>query len=478
MFDPFADAVAQAGLIRRGEFSPLELLDLTIEHIRRVNPQVNAMIVPLYEKARAEAAAVDRNAPFAGVPWFLKDITLHSKGDPYAAGIRGVKAAGYRSDHDSYFVERMRTAGFVLTGKTNLPEMAHSSTTEPLAWGPTRNPWHLDRTVGGSSGGAAAAVAAGMVAVAHGNDGGGSIRMPAGQCGVVGLKPSRGLISSGPRVPESDCVSGLAVEGFLTRTVRDTAAALDVVSGRRPGDPYHSPKRRPFMEELDADPGRLKIGLLAHDPTGLIKVDPECAMAAQRTARVLSDLGHDVTEGYPKVLDRGPWLEPFFACLAVIMRRELDWLEKEIGRPLSSNEVEADTWEFAERGRAVTGVEYAAGVDALRDHQREIESWWETDGWDLLITPTMPVLTPRIGSIAPSSEDPTASFAAFCHFLNVFNTSGQPAISLPLHWDRDGMPVGVQLAGAHGRDDLLIRVACQLEQAMPWAERRPGGIKW
>jgi amidase len=475
MADALMDATAQAELVRSGKATPLELVEDAIKRIEKVNPQVNAVIAPLYEKARAEAAQVRKDAPFAGVPYVLKDITMHSKGDPYAAGMLGLKAANYRSDHDSTFVRRMREAGFVLIGKVSTSEMAMFATTEPPAWGPTRNPWNLDRSVGGSSGGSAAAVASGMVTIAHGNDGGGSIRSPASQCGVVGMKVTRGRISSGPMIVESDNVAGGAVEGFLTHSVRDQAAALDVVQGHCAGDAYFAPPPlRPFVKEVGADPGRLKIGVLTHDPSGQVKVDPEAAKATRQAADVLANLGHDVSDAYPRAFDNGMWPLQWFGCIGVIIARELEWYGKQIGRPITPDDVHPAIWAYAEGGKTISGVEYAAGIDSLRAYAREIERWWEEDGWDLLLTPTIPVPPPRIGELDATADNPSESVAMWLlQFTVVFNKTGLPAISLPLYQRQDGLPQGVQLGAAYGREDLLIRVASQLEQAMPWAGRRP-----
>jgi amidase len=353
--------------------------------------------------------------------------------------------------------------------------MALVDTTEPLAWGPCRNPWDTSRSTGGSSGGAAAAVAAGLVAIAHGNDGGGSIREPAAKCGVVGLKPTRGRVSQGPQVIDSDNVSGMAHEGWITRTVRDTAAMLDLVGGHRPGDAYAAPgPRRPFTAEVGADPGRLRIGVLTEDPTGQSAVDAECVAAARVAADMLAGLGHDISDGYPAVLRDGSWPADFQPCVAVVVLRELGRFGEMIGRPLTEDDVEPQTWAYAQLGRAVTGVQYAAGVDSIRNRARETERWWEEQGWDLLLTPTLTIQTPPLGLFKPTKEDPFSSLGMNASIFTVpFNVSGQPAISLPLHWAADGMPIGVQLAAAYGREDLLLRVASQLEIAMPWADRRP-----
>lgn len=473
MSDAFVDATEQAELVRRGEISPAELVDEAIKRIEKVDPEVNAVVVPLFDKGRAEAErAVD--GPFRGVPYVVKDV-IPTKGDPYTAGIAAVKAAGYRADQDTFFVARMRAAGFVLVGKTNTPELALVNTTESVAWGACRNPWDTSRSTGGSSGGSAAAATAGMVAVAHGTDGGGSIREPAAQCGVVGLKPTRGRVSQGPMVLDSDNVSGMAHEGWLTRTVRDTAAVLDIVSGRCPGDAYTAPPpRQPFTFEVGADPGRLRIGVLTQDPTGQGTIDPECVVAARAVADVLDELGHDVCDGFPAVFGRGAWPVAFQPCVATVVLRELQRIGGLIGRALTEADVEPQTWAYAQRGRHVTGAQYAQGVDSLREQARETERWWTTEGWDLLLTPTLMIQTPPLGLFTPTKQDPFSSLGMGASLFTVpFNVSGQPAISLPLHWSAEGMPVGVQLAAAFGREDVLLRVAAQLESAMPWAHRRP-----
>lgn len=466
------DATAQAELVRAGEASPAELVEEAIGRIEALNPALNAVIIPTFEKARAEAETA--TGPFRGVPYLLKD-TMASKGDPYTAAINGVKRAGYRADHDSYFVERMREAGFVLVGRTNIPELAVVSTTESVAWGLCRNPWNLDLSTGGSSGGAAAAVASGMVPVAHGSDGGGSVREPAAKCGVIGLKPTRGRLSQGPTVIDSDNVSGMAHEGLLTRTVRDLAGMLDVTAGRRPGDPFGAPSPiRPYRDEVARDPGTLRIGVLTEDPAGQLTVDPECVAAARRTADVLTGLGHDVADSYPAAIRESSWPMEFMPCVAVVMLREVERFGRLIGRPLTEDDVEPQTWAYAQMGQEVTGAQYAAGVDSLRRQGYETELWWEQDGWDLWLTPTLTIQTPPLGEFRPTKEDPFGSLGMGpSRFTVPSNVTGQPSISLPLHVSADGMPIGVQLTAAYGREDVLIQVAAQLEAAMPWADRRP-----
>jgi len=471
--DLWSDATAQAELVRRGEVSAAELVEETIAHAEAVNPQINSLIIPLFEKARREAPAA--SGPFAGVPYVLKDLTIVSQGDLNTSSIKGLKAAGYRADHDSYFVQRMRKAGFVLLGRVNTPEMGTHATTEPLAWGACRNPWSLDRSVGGSSGGSGAAVAAALAPVAHGNDAGGSVRAPASLCGVVGVKPTRGRISSGPLVTDSDNVSGLAHEGLMARSVRDIAGVLDIVSGHRAGDSFTAPPpRRPFTLDVGADPGSLKVGVLTHDPAGDFTVDPECAGAARQAAEVLSRLGHQVSDAFPEALGDRSFLGGFMTLADVAIAREIERYGDLLGRPLTEDDVEWTTWEMVRRADEVTGRDYAAGVDQLREYAGRVERWWEDDGFDILVTPTVGRKAAMIGELMPTRATPFVEGSLpVLAFTCAFNASGQPAMSLPLGVSREGLPLGVQLVAAYGREDLMLQVAAQLEQALPWANRRP-----
>src|SRR5215813_12130640 len=296
------DAMAQAELVRRGEVTPRELVDAAIARVEKLNPTLNAVITPLFDKARAQANSPNLpNGPFRGVPFLLKDLGCHSAGDPYHEGMRFLRQAGWTAENDTYMAAKLRAAGFIFLGKTNTPELGSLPTTEPQAYGPTRNPWDITRSTGGSSGGSAAAVAAGIVPVAHANDGGGSIRIPASECGLVGLKPSRGRVSWGPEYGE--LWQGLAVEHVVSRSVRDTAALLDVVAGPMPGDPYFAPPPiRPFREEVGAEPGRLRIGMMSRVSGGRTQVHPDCVAATTEAARLLESLGHHVEESYPQAL--------------------------------------------------------------------------------------------------------------------------------------------------------------------------------
>jgi amidase len=465
------DATAQAELVRTGEISPGELVEAAIQRIERLNPEINAVIHPLFEKARAAAAGPLPDGPFKGVPFLLKDIYGESAGDPYHYGTRFLKDAGWTAPHDSYLTQKFREAGFVFCGRANAPELGAWTTTEPEAYGPSRNPWDTSRSTGGSSGGPAAAVASGMVPAAHANDGGGSIRIPASECGLVGLKPTRGRTSAGPDRGES--WRGLVVELAVTRSVRDTAAILDAVQGPMPGDPYFATlPSRPYLAEVGADAGELRIGTMTKSITA--DVQPDCVAAAANTARLLEDLGHRVEDSHPVALDEEV-TTPISTLISSEQAHDMDdWSEK-LGRKLGPGDVDSDNWAVAEMGWEVTASQYIATVAFLHAWTRRIASWW-VDGFDLLLTPTIPEPPPKLGQLVP---DPTAPLAGFMRsgfltsFTMAFNITGQPAISLPLHWNDDGLPIGVQLVAAYGKEDLLIRVAAQLEQAQPWAERRP-----
>ena len=469
------DATAQAELVRRREATPRDLVEAAIARIEKTNPELNAVITPLFEKARAQAASATLpDGPFRGVPFLLKDLFCHSAGDPYHAGMRLLRELRWVEPADTQLAARFRAAGFVFVGRTNVPELGPVPTTEPVAYGPTRNPWDPSRSPGGSSGGSAAAVAAGMVPAAHANDGGGSIRIPASECGLVGLKPSRGRVSLGPDVGES--WAGMAIEHAVTRSVRDTAAILDAIAGYVPGDPYTAPPpARPFREEVGAPTGSLRIGLLLAAPGGQVQVDPECAAAAGDAARLLESLGHRVEESHPAALDDPESALAPVTVIAAWTARDLAYWSARTGRTIGARDVEPMIWAIAEMGRAVTGVEYIQAVEKLHAYSRRVIGWW-SDGFDLLVTPTIPEPPPPLGQFDATPTDPLRGFArggTFVAFTLPFNVTGQPAISLPLHWSGGGLPIGVQLVAAYAREDLLIRVAAQLEAARPWKDRRP-----
>jgi amidase len=469
------DATAQAELVRRGEVKPLELVDAAIARIERLNPAFNAFIVPLFEKARRQAQGTIPDGPFRGVPFALKDLDVFSAGDPYHAGTSFLKAAGYVADHDSFLVEKFRRAGFINLGKTNTPEFGLNVTTEPRSYGPSRNPWNPEHSTGGSSGGSAAAVAAGMVPAAHASDGGGSIRIPASECGLVGLKPSRGRISLGPE--HGEYWSGLVISHVVTRSVRDTAAILDAVAGGMPGDPYvAAPPARPYVSEVGRTPGALRIGLLDHVPSGATALHPDCADAVARTGKLLAELGHAVERSYPSALAEAEVISThFMVIVATWLTAALDFWGAKLGRPVTPTGVEPPTWAIAEMGRAVSGPQYLGALEALHAYTRRMANWW-AGGFDVLVTATLGEPPPRIGALSAPPEDPLGGMAktlGLIPFTPPFNITGQPAISLPLHWNDAGLPVGIQLVADYGREDVLIRLAAQLEEARPWRDRRP-----
>src|SRR5438034_508338 len=438
------DATAQAELVRQRRVSPRELVDAAIARIERLNPKLNAVVTQRFEKARAEAVAPDLPAgPFRGVPFLLKDLICHSAGDPYHAGMRLLRELGWIERYDTHLAARFRAAGFVFLGRTNVPELGPAPTTEPVAYGPTRNPWDTSRSPGGSSGGSAAAVAAGLVPVAHANDGGGSIRIPSSECGLVGLKPSRGRTSLGPDAGEG--WGGLSIEHVVARSVRDTAAVLDAVAGYLPGDPYTAPPpARPFRDEVGTAPGKLRVGLLVKAPAGQAEVHPECATAARETARLLESLGHRVEESSPAALADGEVGRAAVTVIAAATARDLAYWSERTGRKIGPGDVEPMTWAIAEMGRPVSASDYLRAIEYLHAHTRQVAAWW-AEGYDLLLTPTLPEPPPRLGEFDPAPGDPLRGFTrggAFVAFTMPFNVTGQPAISLPLHWSASGLPVG------------------------------------
>jgi amidase len=466
------DATAQADLVRRGEVTPAELVEAAIARIDALNPSLNAVIHDRSERARAEAAAPLPDGPFRGVPFLLKDAVAHSAGDPYHCGMRVLKEAGWVEPADTWLVERFRAAGFVIVGKTNTPELASTVTTEPLAYGPSRNPWDVNRSTGGSSGGAAAGVASGMVPVAHGNDMGGSIRVPSGMCGLVGLKPSRGRGTLGPDFGEYWAMT--THEHVLTRTVRDTAAVLDAIAGPGVGDPYTAPPPpRRFVDEVGADPGQLRIGFRTARTPGLGETPPDLVAAVDAAASALESLGHHVEPTDIPALDAPGFGENVPVIFPVFIARELDRWGEKLGRPLEPNVLEPWNAMLAEMGRSVTGGAYVAALEQIQGWARGVAAWWQDH--DLLVTPTTSAETPELGYLGPEVDpfETLQRVGTVTNFSMQFNVTGQPAISLPLHQAADGMPVGVQVVAPYGREDMLLRVAAQLEAACPWRDRRP-----
>lgn len=472
------DALDQAELVRRGDATPRDLVDAAIARIERLDSRVGAIILPAFDRARRRADELTRRtangAPFFGVPILMKDLGGQEAGAPCHMGMRFLKEAGYIEPTDSHAATRLQHAGFISLGRTNTPELGLLPTTEPVAYGATHNPWNLAHSAGGSSGGAAAAVAAGLVPVAHASDGGGSIRIPAAHCGLVGLKPTRGRCSFGPLVGER--WAGCSCELVVSRSVRDTAALLDVMAGAMPGDPYCAPPpRRPFREEIGAPVERLRIGLLTSAPRGDVEVHPDCVAAAQHAARLLEELGHAVEESHPQALADVEAIRSFVTVITSNTAHALDAASEKVGRPIGAGDVEPLTWALAETGRRATATRYLAAVDHIHAFGRRVAAWW-SEGFDLLLTPTTGQPAPRLGVLSSPPEEPLQAFmrsAPFGVFTSSFNMTGQPAMSLPLHMNASGLPVGVQLVAAYGREDVLLRVAAQLEQVRPWRDRWP-----
>ena len=461
------DATALAALVRAGEVTPDELASLAREAMERTDPRINALVEWFGDPGPGVA-----DGPLAGVPFLLKDLSTTCAGRRMEMGSR--QAQGYVAQADSLLVQRWKAAGVRLLGRANTPEYGICGTTEPLVNGPTRNPWSLDRTAGGSSGGSAAAVAAGIVPVAHGSDGGGSIRIPASCCGLVGLKVSRGRVTSAPN--DGERLLGLAVNFVVSRSVRDTALHLDLVGRPAPGDPFEVPHLPDAYADLTPAYAPLRIGVVdgTRWPTSP-KVHPEVAAAVHETARVLSELGHHV-EAAAIEFDPDAYNSVVVGAFSLSAAATADWLTRMTGRPATAEYLEPITLAHIDHGRRLTGLDAYALETRANSVRRRVAGCLA--GLDAVITPTIAQLPIPLGSAWGMTEGISAyDFGMdqewWIPFTAVFNVTGQPAISLPLAMSTDGLPIGVQIAAGYGREDLLIRLALQLEEAMPWAGRRP-----
>jgi amidase len=463
-------ATELAALVRGGDVSARELVESSLRRIDELQPTINAFTHVAHEAALAAAEAIEPGdgRPFAGVPIAIKD-NRPVTGMPLTMGSE--LFGEFVPDHDAYLVRRLREAGFVIVGKTSMPEMGILPTTEPRRFGPTRNPWDVGRTPGGSSGGAAAAVAAGMVPVAHGNDGGGSIRIPAACCGLVGLKPARGRVSVGPDGGHSF----LVCDGVLTRSVQDTARLLDVLSGPEPGDSTWAPPppAAGYTALAEVDPGHLRIALILEPALDDATVDPMCERAARDAAVRLESMGHHVEE------ITAPWsgldLLPDFMRAFGPLVSFTTWLGGQLTRrEPTAEDVEPLTWMLYQHACSQDTIKYLTAQFRLESVGRRIVQ--ALSDWDVVLTPALARRPVPIGEMNGVGEDPMSDFRKsgyFTPFTAIFNVTGQPAIALPLDQGEDGLPTAVQLIGPPVREEVLLGLARQLETALPWADRHP-----
>ncbi|TCP47819.1 Asp-tRNA(Asn)/Glu-tRNA(Gln) amidotransferase A subunit family amidase [Tamaricihabitans halophyticus] len=472
------DATGLAELVATKQVKPAELLALARERAAQVNPKINAIIgdVPC-------SAEQTRTGPLAGVPFLIKDFGMDYAGLPSSQGSRSLRSRP--APEHATIVRRWLDAGLLIFGKTNLPEFGGKPITEPDVWGPARNPWNLSRTPGGSSGGSAAAVAAGIVPAAGANDGGGSTRIPAGCCGLVGLKPGRGITPMGPGIGE--LMHGAAVQGVVTRSVRDTAAMLDVIAGGEPWGPFQPQVVGPYAAAVGLPPGTLRIGVRV--PTALTpEPDPEAYAAAETATRALTDLGHRVEPLPEAPFDDAALAREFMLAWFVYISHAAAEARRISG---AGNEgFERDTLVMESLGKATGAREYLEAVQRRHEHARRLTTYFET--YDLLLTPTLATKPPMIGAFdlslphrlitdamlktrtagllkhASTVQHRIHRSLSWVPYTQLSNITGRPAISLPLHWTDDGLPLGVQFVAPLGGEPLLIKLAAQLEQAVPW----------
>jgi amidase len=440
-------AVGAADLVRRGEVRPGDLVEGALDRIERLDPELGAVVVPLAERARARVAA-GVSGPFAGVPLLLKDAGQELAGTPHSVGTRCLREAGHVSPATTPLTARLEALGFVVVGKAKVPELSSSATTEPPGLPPARNPWALDRTAGGSSGGSAAAVAAGLVPVASGADGTGSLRYPASCCGLPTLKPTLARVPTVPAAGSPD-QPPVWCDFVLARRVEDLTALFAAVAGGTPG----------------GAPERLRVGLLAADPLLGTPVEAACVDAVHRAGRLLDDLGHHVDEAWPPALAGlfAPLDADLASVIAAIRARQVAWVEERLGRPCRQGDLSDDVLATVERGRRLDPAAVEAAGDRISEAVQPVATWWSD--WDVLVTPTMRTLPWALGT--PGGPASVGAFAV------PFSFTGQPALSLPLGRSGDGLPVGVQLVGPRGGDELLLALAARLEELDGWPERWP-----
>ena len=466
----FLDATAQAELVRTKEVKPIELVDAAIERIERLNPKLNAVITPLFDEARETAKRKLPKGPFTGVPFVIKDL-----GATYG-GVRQTSGCAFTKDfvpeHDSELVVRQKKAGLVFIGKTNTPEIGILPTTEPHLLGPCRNPWNTDHSTGGSSGGSAAAVASGMVPLGHANDGGGSIRIPASCCGLFGLKPTRARNTLAPDM--GDMMSGFVAEHCVSRSVRDSARLLDATCGHALGDPYWPPPRkRPYIKEVGADPGSLRIAVMPDSPMGG-EVHKDCVDAVRDVANLCESLGHNVVEAMPEVdaaMINQAFMNVFVAGGAGVF---IDGMAMLSGKTPTPDEFEPLTWALYQMSQGIKATDYLLSLTFLQQVSRTIAEFMVN--YDVILTPTLSMPPALLGWMDSPPDDPMQGImraAEYVPFTPICNFTGQPAMSVPLVWNADGLPIGTHFIGRFGDEATLFRLAAQLEQARPWADKRP-----
>jgi amidase len=463
------DATGLAELVHSQKVSPLELVDTAIELIEKHNPALNAVIWTMFDRARDTARSASTDGVFAGVPFLLKDILGGMAGVPTRDGSR--LNPGVPATHNSELVNRFLKSGLIPLGKTNVPEFGLVGTTESKLYGPARNPWNTMHSTGGSSGGSSAAVASGMVPVAHANDGGGSIRMPASCCGLVGLKPTRARNPLGPDF--GDMYGGLIHEHIVSRSVRDSATMLDVTSGADLGDPYFAPSAPPsFLAASQIAPKGLRIAVTRTLLDGR-PLHPDCLAAVDAAAALCESLGHHVEEAKPDISTES-LIMPFFAVWAGGLVMQVDALIEQHGGSADLDHLEGLTLGLYRMGQQVTAAQYMGALLAFQRSARIVARWQQN--YDLWLTPTLGGPPMPIGTMDFDLTDPMAAYAPvldYSPFTPIQNCGGQPAISLPLHWNNAGLPIGVQFAGRFGDDAGLLAIAAQLEAAAPWSSRRP-----
>jgi Asp-tRNA(Asn)/Glu-tRNA(Gln) amidotransferase A subunit family amidase len=463
------DGLALGGMVRSGEVSATELVEAAIERIEALDPALNAVVAKAYDQALERAGKQKADGAFAGVPFLLKDLGGALAGVPFTGGSRFFRDVC--PPVDSVLVQRYKAAGLIPLGRTNTPEFGLNASTEPVLFGPTRNPWNTDRTPGGSSGGSAAAVAAGLVPLAHASDGGGSIRIPAACCGLFGLKTTRARNTMAPYLGES--LAGCSVEHVVSRTVRDSAAALDATAGPAPGDPYMAPPQTtPFLDQVSIEPPRLRIAIATSAFSGT-PVHPDCSAAAEKAGALCEQLGHVVEPASPSFdaerLDRDYNLLFAVGASANIRQRA-----RAIGRELDPGQFERVTWATMEKAKGLSATDYVQLINGLHAIGRDICGFFED--YDLLLTPTLaqpPVPLGHLDMMSDDLDDFTDRLWRFASFTYQFNVTGQPAMSVPLHWNDQGLPIGVQFVAPYGDEATLLQLAGQLERAAPWHGRHP-----